>query len=238
MILMVDEVERYIGLEVKDPYGRKVGRIVAVYSEVDGSVTGVELEVNEDTFTTIPVSRIRINDDGELQIIPEWKAEALSLIKQLDKAKRRIKALDDLYSKNEIPRHAYDEFRKKVERNLSMLKIKAKEVKQMLKKRTNQLEDTIIQIEKAITALKMSYLAGELSEKGYKTAIEALRQAKDKAVEEKEDIKKILSRIENLEREPVEIKIPSSRSKPAETKSKVEAPATSETPILVQVLEG
>ena len=238
MILMVDEVERYIGLEVKDPYGRKVGRIVAVYSEVDGSVTGVELEVNEDTFTTIPVSRIRINDDGELQIIPEWKAEALSLIKQLDKAKRRIKALDDLYSKNEIPRHAYDEFRKKVERSLSMLKIKAKEVKQMLKKRTNQLEDTIIQIEKAITALKMSYLAGELSEKGYKTAIEALRQAKDKAVEEKEDIKKILSRIENLEREPVEIKIPSSRSKPAETKSKVEAPATSEAPILVQVLEG
>ena len=238
MVLMVDEVERYIGLEVKDPYGRKVGRIVAVYSEVDGSVTGVELEVNEDTFTTIPVSRIKINDDGELQIIPEWKAEALSLIKQLDKAKRRIKALDDLYSKNEIPRHAYDEFRKKVERNLSMLKIKAKEVKQMLKKRTNRLEDTIIQIEKAITALKMSYLAGELSEKGYKAAIEALRQAKDKAVEEKEDIKKILNRIENLEREPVEIKLPSSQSKSVETKPKVEAPATPETPILVQVLEG
>lgn len=238
MVLMIDEVERYIGLEVKDPYGRKVGRIVTIYSEVDGTVTGVELEINEDTFTTIPANRIKINEDGELQIIPEWKTEALSLIKQLDKAKRRIKALDDLYSKNEIPRHAYDEFRKKVEKSLSMLKVKAKEVKQMLKKRADQLEDTIIQIEKAMTALKMSYLAGEVSEKGYKAAIEALRKAKDKAVEEKEDIKKVFSRIENLEREPVEIKIPSGKSKPSEAKPKVETPSTSETPILVQVVEG
>ncbi len=237
MALMVDEVERYVGLEVKDPYGRKVGRIVALYSEVDGTVTGVELEVNEDTFTTISADRIKITEDGELQIIPEWKAEALSLIKQLDKAKRRIKALDDLYSKNEIPRHAYEEFRKKVEKSLSALKIRAREVKQMLRKRTHVLEDTIIQIEKAMTALKMSYLAGELSEKGYKSAVEALRQAKDKAVEEKEDIKKILNRIEKLEREPVEIKLPSSQK--TETPSpKVEAPETSEAPILVQVVEG
>ncbi len=237
MVLMVDEVERYVGLEVKDPYGRKIGRIVALYSEVDGTVTGIELEVNEDTFTTVKADRIKITEDGELQIIPEWKVEALSLIKQLDKAKRRIKALDDLYSKNEIPRHAYEEFRKRVEKSLSALKVKARDVKQMLKKRTHALEDTIIQIEKAMTALKMSYLAGELSEKGYKAAVEALRQAKDKAVEEKEDIKKILNKIEKLEREPVEIKLPSTQ-KTGTHAPKVEAPESSEAPILVQVVEG
>ncbi len=237
MVITIDEIERYIGLEVKDPYGRKVGRIVAVYSEVDGSVTGIELEVNEDTFTTIRANRIQITEDGELHIIPEWKAEALEIIKQLDRAKKRAKALDDLYSRNEIPRHAYDEFKKRVEESLKSLKVRAREVKAKLRRRTHDLEDTILQIERAMAAIRMSYLAGEITEKGYKAAIEALRQAKDKASEEKEDIKKIKEKIEKLESGPAEI-ISTMRKTVAEAPPEKSEASIPEAPILVQVVEG
>ncbi len=236
MIVTVDNFEKYLGQKVRDPYGRIVGKIVSFYSDVSGVVSQVEVEFKEDSFETIPISRIEITKDGII-LLPEWKAEALDLIRQLERARKRALALEELYSKGDIPRHAYDEFKKKLERDLSRLHEKSKEVKEMLNKRMASLEAMILHLEKALTALRISYIAGEIGERSFKSAFEPLRNAREKAIEEKDDIKRVLEKIKKLEAEPIEIRKEVPARKP-ETEKKVEVPTEHAEPIVVQVVGG
>jgi len=236
MIVTVDNFEKYLGQKVRDPYGRIVGKIVSFYSDVSGVVSQVEVEFKEDSFETIPISRIEITKDGII-LLPEWKAEALDLIRQLERARKRALALEELYSKGDIPRHAYDEFKKKLERDLSRLHEKSKEVKEMLNKRMASLEAMILHLEKALTALRISYIAGEIGERSFKSAFEPLRNAREKAIEEKDDIKRVLEKIKKLEAEPIEIRKEVPARKP-EAEKKVEVPTEHAEPIVVQVVGG
>ncbi len=232
--IQVDTIEKYVGETVRDPYGRTIGKLVGFYSEVDGTVTAIEVAKGDLGFETISAARVDITPDG-IVVLPEWKTEALSLARQIERAKKRAKALEDLYSRNEIPRYAYEEFKKKLEHTMSKLKSKSQEVKALLRKRIGELEDETIHIEKALTAVKMSYIAGEMSEKAYKLAAETLRSARDKNLDEKNDAKKMLEKIIKLEEEPVQLKAEEKEEAPEPA---VEPPAAEEPPVIVQVLEG
>ncbi|MEM4475542.1 MAG: CdvA-like protein, partial [Fervidicoccaceae archaeon] len=203
LVYTVDVLERYVGQKVKDPYGRTVGTLASIYSDFDGRVQAVEMLFGETTFKTIDVGRIMIQS-GEVLLLPEWKFAALRLIERLERSGRRAKALEDLYAKGEIPRHAYEEFKAKVSSELEKLKTEAKEVKVVIERRIGELEDQIVQAEKALAALKMSYIAGEIGERSYKPAADILRQGRDRNIEEKNDAKRILEVIRRLESGEIE----------------------------------
>ncbi len=204
IIYTVDMLDKYIGQKVKDPYNRIVGTLASLYSEVDGTVKAVEILFGDSVFKTVEAQRITIHN-GELILLPEWKYNAIKVIDRLERARRRSKALEDLYAKGEIPKHAYEEFKSKVSKDLDNLKMEAKETKEIIRKRIHELEDQIVQIEKALTALKMSYIAGEIGERGYKPAADILRQSRDRNLEEKNEAKRIIDTIQRLETSDVEL---------------------------------
>jgi alanyl-tRNA synthetase len=230
-------VEKYVGENIKDPYGRVIGRLIAFYSDVDGTVTAVEIAKGDLGFETVPIERIKITSEG-VSILPTWKSEAISVAAQFDRAKKRAKALEDLYAKSEIPRHAYDEFKKKVDAAITRLRSKNQEVKALLRRIMGELEDEIVHIEKALTAMKMSYIAGEISEKAYKAAAEALRTNRDKDLDEKNDIKKMLEKLTKLEEEPAQLA--ASSQAPAKPAIPEDAPAVpiDDQAIFVEVVES
>ncbi len=222
IIYTVDMLDKYIGQKIKDPYNRTIGTLASIYSDVDGTVTAVEVLYGDSEFKTVEIGRLTIKN-GELILLPEWKYKAMKVIDKLERARRRAKALEDLYSKGEIPRHAYEEFKSKVASALEKLKIEAKEAKELIKSRIRALEDQVVQIEKALTALKMSYIAGEISERGYKPAADILRQSRDRNLEEKNEASKILDTIQRLETADLEISvIPEKQKGEAETQLFVE----------------
>lgn len=226
IVYTVETLDKYIGQKIKDPYNRTVGTLASIYSDVDGTVTAVEVLLGDIEFKTIEVGRLTIRN-GELILLPKWKYIAMKVIDRLERARRRAKALEDLYAKGEIPKHAYEEFKNKVLRDLEKLKIEAKEAKDIIRKRMHELEDQIVQIEKALTALKMSYIAGEISERGYKPAADMLRQSRDRDLEEKNEAKRILETIQKLETADMEVSLVEPPTKQAEA----------ETPIFVEVLQ-
>ncbi len=226
IVYTVETLDKYIGQKIKDPYNRTVGTLASIYSDVDGTVTAVEVLFGDIEFKTVEVGRLTIRN-GELILLPKWKYIAMKVIDRLERARRRAKALEDLYAKGEIPKHAYEEFKNKVLRDLEKLKIEAKEAKDIIRKRMHELEDQIVQIEKALTALKMSYIAGEISERGYKPAADTLRQSRDRDLEEKNEAKKILETIQKLETADMEVSLVEPPAKQAEA----------ETPIFVEVLQ-
>lgn len=83
MAISYDNLMKFIGQKVKDVYGREVGYIVHVYTEVDGTVTGIEVAYGN-TFSTLDPSRISLVNDV-LAILPDWKADSMKSIMQMEK---------------------------------------------------------------------------------------------------------------------------------------------------------
>lgn len=225
LYIRVEDVEKYLGKPVNDPYGRRIGFIIGFYSDPDGNVTSFEISIGDQEFKEMGIDRFELNN-GDIVLVPEWEYEVKKIENRLERLRKRVIALNELYAKKEIPKHAYEKFKKNIENELIKTKEDARNIREVLKKRLNVLEDTIVELEKTITSLKMNYIAGEIPEKAYKTAVDQVRKYLDLVQAEKESVKKHLEKIESLEKQPIDIAI-----KTAE--DKIEAPASQGIPVVV-----
>jgi hypothetical protein len=246
--LTIDAVQEFIGDNVYDPYGRVVGRLVSPDSDVDGTLLSVAVEDEHREIRFIDGRALRL-EDGKLVAWPEWKVLAAEVISNYQRALKRIRGLDEMYSRNEVPSAIYHEMRKKLSKKIDEIKQKANKLKTMIVDRMHEIEDANLSLDRAIANLKMSYLAGELSEKAYKSAIEMLRSAKDSNARELEDLKATKAKLESLESgaaAAMRIAQPKHEERPAAEKeeqpaAKPSLPAPSaETiqPIPVKLIEG
>jgi len=241
--LPIDEFEKYIGRPLKDPYGRDVGYIVSFYADVSGIVNEVEVEHSNGTFKSYPIYQFSFEKDGII-FIPTWKAEALEVMKQLEIVRKRMKALNELHDKGEIADHAYKEFRSKLEKEYERIKVKSREVREKLKIRIAMVEKEIMEIERALAAIKISRMAGEIGDSTFSRVYVMLKRSLDRYFTEKKDVEKTLDELNKLETEPVfiekierkEAKIPSPA--PSEKKEQSAPLPKEEKPLVVKIVEG
>ncbi len=198
MDINIENVANYLGQTITDIYGRKIGVITSIYSDVDGKVAAVEIMTNDAIYETIPAERLELGVDG-LKLLPEWLVAAKALERRLDVLRKRIKAMEELYKKGQIPAHAYKEVKEKLSKELDKAKIDVKNLKEILRKRTYELENFVVHIEKALTHLLISYTSGELPENGFKISSDFMKFARQTALDEKKDIDKHIALIEKLE---------------------------------------
>jgi|UniRef100_A0A7J2U1D4 uncharacterized protein YeaO (DUF488 family) len=200
MSISIESVAPVIGQTITDVYGRKAGVLVGIYSDIDGKVTAIEIMINDSQYETLPSERLEYGVDG-LKILPEWLVEAKKLERKLDILKKRFKATEELYKKNQIPAHAYRELKDKFSKEVEKAKVEIKNIKDALRKRVYEIENFVIHIEKAMTHLMVNYTAGEIPENGFKISADLMRFAKQSTLEEKKDIEKHVALIEKLEQE-------------------------------------
>ncbi|MCC6015726.1 MAG: CdvA-like protein [Desulfurococcaceae archaeon] len=200
MSISIERIAPYLGQPIYDVYGRKLGVVVGVYSEVDGAVTAIEIMVNDAIYETIPADKLGVKDDN-VKVMPEWLAEAQKIEKKMDVLKKRIIALEELFKKGQIPQHAYKELKEKFEKELNKIRNDVKNLKEVMRKRMYEIENFVIHIEKAMTNLLVSYTSGELPENGFKVSADNLRFAKQASLEEKKDLEKHSALITKLEEE-------------------------------------
>jgi uncharacterized protein YeaO (DUF488 family) len=204
MSISIESIAPVIGQTITDVYGRKAGVLVSIYSDIDGKVTAIEIMVNDSHYETLPSERLEHGIDG-LKILPEWLVEAKKLERKLDILKKRFKATEELYKKNQIPAHAYRELKDKFSKEVEKAKVEVKNIKDVLRRRLYEIENFVIHIEKAMTHLMVNYTAGEVPENGFKISADLMRFARQAALEEKKDLEKHVSLIEKLEQELVSV---------------------------------
>ncbi len=230
MDMAIENVAPYLGQTIADIYGRKIGILVGIYSDVDGKVTSFEVMTNDALYESIPAERFEHNVDG-IKLLPEWLVEAKKLERKLDILKKRFKSMEELFKKNQIPQHAYRELKEKFTKDMDKLRIEAKNLKDALRKRTYELENFVLHIEKALTHLLISYTSGELPENGFKVSADFMRFARQAAIEEKKDVEKHATLIDKLEQELVTL-----ITQPQEEIQTV--PSSVQQPIAVKVVTG
>ncbi len=233
MSISSEVLTKAIGHKIKDIYGRDFGFIIHVYTEIDGSVTGIEISQGT-KFSTIEPGMLKADGDS-IVILPDWKAEALRLLNLIEKIRKRQKALEELFNKQEIPKSSYDDMKRKLDSELLKLREDQTKLRAKLKSRLNEIEDQLAQLDKATISLKMSYIASEIPEGSYKSSIEVLRQAKDSYTAERDDIKKTLDRLDSADKESMDIKPPTSITSPPSVQSSSPEPPKSEIPLPIPV---
>ena len=201
MTVPSESLVKSVGQLLKDVYGREVGYIVSVNTEVDGSVTEVAI-ARDSTIMVVDPSRFKLEGDT-LVIIPEWKAETQKVTNSLDKIRRKLKALEELYNRGEIDRSDYEEMKRKFNSESNKLKESVSKLKSTLKNRLSEIDEQLMKIERTLISLKIGYLSAEIDERAYKSSLEQLKKIKESYIQEKDDIRKTLDKLDSMDKENV-----------------------------------
>jgi uncharacterized membrane protein len=201
MTVPSESLVKSVGQLIKDVYGREVGYIVSVNTEVDASVTEVAI-ARDSTIMVVDPSRFKLEGDT-LVIIPEWKAETQKVTSSLDKIRRKLKALEELYNRGEIDRSDYEEMKRKFNSESNKLKESVSKLKSTLKNRLSEIDEQLMKIERTLISLKIGYLSAEIDERAYKSSLEQLKKIKESYIQEKDDIRKTLDKLDSMDKENV-----------------------------------
>ncbi|MEM1872964.1 MAG: CdvA-like protein [Acidilobaceae archaeon] len=194
MALKLESVSPLIGSDVEDVYGRVVGTLVCVTSDMNGNVKSVDIKIADRAIETVPAERLTLRD-GKLVVIPSWRHVATTVIEALDRAYRRRRALDTMAS-SDLPGEIVESYKRSIAEEIRELKVRAEEAKKAIKDRLASLEDEALAVAKAIASLQILYFSGEVSEKVYNQSMNHLRKMRDKITEEKNDAKRVLDKLE------------------------------------------
>ena len=198
MTITLEEIRKFLGKPLQDPYGRAYGRVVGINANLKDEVTAVGVEVGNGEFVQCPGERLAPSNET-LVLLPSWKQEAEEFRKEFDIVTKRLRALDELFSVGDIQRDVYEDLRKQHEDAINELKGKRAQILQNLSQRTGTLSTQLRQLQIHLAGNKMLHASGEFDDTNYKAASEAIDTGLIRAMAEKKEVDAISSYLGKLE---------------------------------------
>lgn len=154
-----EDFSQAIGRQVKDVYGRQLGKCIGFSVELDGSPRSIGVQAGPD-FVEFPAAAVQSIEEEAVVVIPEWKIRSRSL--GLDKGvfERRMSALNAMLRNGEISQRAYDEMTK----GIAGMEQKQEQFIESLARRLKELDDLDGKIEMFLARVRLQGLSEELSE--------------------------------------------------------------------------
>ncbi len=223
MILTLEQIRRFLGRPLLDPYGRAYGKIIGISANLKDEVTAVGVEVGNGEFVQCPGDRLSVSADN-LVLVPSWKQEAEDFRREFEIVTKRLRALDELFSVGDIQRDIYEDLRKQHEDAINELKEKRQQILEFLTQRTGVLTTQLRQMQIHMAGNKMLHASGEFDDMSYKAAAEAIDVGLMRAMAEKKEVETVstyLGRLDTTRPAPVETSAP---AVPAQQSSPVSPP--------------
>ncbi len=190
MILTLEQVRRFLGKPLQDPYGRAYGKVVGISANLRDEVTALGVEVGNGEFVQCPGDRLSVTGDN-LVLVPSWKQEAEEFRKEFEIVTRRLKALDELFSVGDIQKDVYEDLRKQHEDAINELKQKRKQILETLNTRTGVLSTQLRHLQTHLAGNKMLHASGEFDDISYKAASEAIDVGLIRSMAEKKEVEAV-----------------------------------------------
>ncbi|MGQ9542820.1 MAG: CdvA-like protein [Candidatus Bathyarchaeia archaeon] len=183
----MDKIKHFVGRTVHDIYGREIGKLVGVASNIKGEVDTVSLELGHGEFETYPGKQVSI--EGErLVLLNDWSVEAGELTRELDLLLRRDRALNELYSSGDIDEATCERLKEQYRKVRDDLLKNADEAVKKLAERSQRLDEQIRLLQSVMANNKMHYTSGEIGEEEYCLANESIQKGLHRFMQEKKDI--------------------------------------------------
>ena len=198
MITSLEQVRKFLGKQLQDPYGRTHGKLIGITANLRDETTAVGVETANGEFAQYPGERLWVNGET-LTLVPAWKLDAEEFRKEFDIVTRRLKALDELFSVGDIQQDIYEDLRKQHEDGINELKEKRRTLLDALARRTGVLNAQLRELQIYLASNKMLHASGEFDDAGYRSASDEINTGLVRTSAERKDIEAITTYLVRLD---------------------------------------
>jgi DNA-directed RNA polymerase subunit F len=196
--LLAKKYERMIGENLKDPYGRFLGIIVGFSTDNRNQISKIAVENRDGSFVEHGVDRLIIEDSVVIQR-PEWKVDSEELRREAEVSKRRMSALENLYSAGKVSARTYQELSEEYRKVLRSQEEERQRLIDLLEERNGELSRQIALLERLLADTEVQHITGELTDNAFRTASLSLRSGIDRALQEKREVEIDLEALQLLD---------------------------------------
>lgn len=184
----------FVGKLVKDMYGTHIGKVVGLVTDIDGSIESIGVDCGSVGLKQLPYEQLLVQGDYVIYI-PRWRMDAQKLVRQKSLTLKRIKALRDLVSNNDLMKGDAETVYLKYENRLRDLEGEEHEVIQTLKSRLEELSSQATSIKTVLFDAKLQYRSNDMIEETYQQVNTNVNELLEHINLEKEEINNFLTRI-------------------------------------------
>lgn len=231
-----------VGKQVKDEYGRQIGRIISFAVNPEGHIDAVFIEHGDGELLRYSFDQFKI-DDTDIILSSPIKRKVNKLCDEIPLIWRKEQALNDLVEKKKIPSEMYENFHKSFEGALNQLKAEAQATLKEIGERIAKCTQQITELNSALINLEIEREIGKIDDKTYETAMMLVQDGLKRANAEKSSLESMKNRLSNVMLgEPSQVPTPSTKEEEEEVKKEETAasaasapPALPEPPVVVYV---
>ncbi|PVX26210.1 MAG: hypothetical protein CW716_06515 [Candidatus Bathyarchaeum sp.] len=187
----------FVGKQIKDEYGRQIGRVASFKVTPTGRIDGIFVEHGDGEFLSYSNEQIKI-DNGNLIISPTLKLKARSLCNEIPLIWRKDRALNELVEKKKIPPEMYDDLHNTFEGALNELKENAKDLMDDIDSQIENCNNQIHELHSALINLEIEREIGRLDAESYEKALSIIQWGLKGVNAEKSDLDALKTKLSNL----------------------------------------
>ena len=125
-----------MGKQVKDMYGTFMGKVVGMVTDSDGSIESVCVDCGSGGLKQLTFEQLLVQRDYIIYI-PKWRLDTQKLLRQKNLILKRIKALQDIVTENDLMKDDAELVYIKYEKRLRVLEEEEKSLNEKLQIRLN-----------------------------------------------------------------------------------------------------
>ena len=187
----------FVGKQIKDEYGRQIGRVASFKITPTGHIDGIYVEHGDGEFLSYSKNQIKM-DNGDLVISPTLKIKANSLCQEIPLIWRKDRALNELVEKKKIPPEMYDDLHITFEGALNQLRDNAKTIMEEIDGEIDRCNKQIHSLHSALINLEIEREIGRLNGEAYQKALGMIQWGLKGVNAEKSDLDVLKSKLSNL----------------------------------------
>lgn len=230
-----------VGKQVKDEYGRTIGKIASFAVTPRGKFDDVFIECGDGKFSKHPVEYLKI-EGSEITLLSKIQSDACILCDHIPLLWRKDQALGELYAKKKIDQDLYNQLHTAFDGALTQLRGEAKDLQEETEKEIARCMQEIKALNYAVVHIEIEHEIGKMDDQSYGTAFSIIQDNLKKINIEKSDLEITKSKLSNTLLGDKPLVPEKTTNKPTASTSKAFAsvytsPELPEPPVVVYVKE-
>jgi hypothetical protein len=186
-----------IGKQVRDEYGRTIGKVASFALTPSGKFDAVFIEQGNGKFLKYSMENLKF-DGGEVTLISRIKSEANALCDQIPLLWRKNQALKELLEKKKISPELYEELHSNFDGALTQLKSETQSLIEEVNKEIARCANEIRELNYALVHLEIEHEIGKISDQSYGAAFSIIQENLKRVNAEKSDLELTKNKLTNI----------------------------------------
>jgi len=186
-----------IGKQIKDEYGRLVGKIASFAVTPSGKFDAAFIQQGDGKFLKLSVEHLKF-DGADVTLISRIKSEANVFCDQIPLIWRKDQALKELSDKKKISNELYGELHSSFDGVLTQLKTEAQVLMEQIDKEIVRCAEETRELNYALVNLEIEHEIGKVDGEYYQTAFAMIQENLKRVNVQKGDFELTKNKLSNI----------------------------------------